>query len=72
MTTFLLLFSIILGFYLWYTFCIVYHFIRFGVGTNPKTLSLIFFVGSFVLFIIAVLAFLNINRQGIFSASILP
>jgi len=61
MAIFLILFGVILGFYFWYTFCIIYHLIRFGVGTKPKSLSLIFLIGSFVLFTFTVLAFLKIN-----------
>lgn len=32
-----------------YAFCIMYHLTRFGIGPNPKLLSLIFFVGFCVL-----------------------
>lgn len=32
-------------------FIILYHFIRFGIGPRPKQAALIFFGGSFVLFI---------------------
>ena len=57
----LILFSIIIGAYLWYTFSIIYHLIRFGVGREPKVLSLIFFIGSFGLFIITLVLYSNID-----------
>lgn len=34
-----------------YAFCIMYHLTRFGIGPNPKLLSLIFFVGFCILFV---------------------
>ncbi len=34
-----------------YAFCIMYHLTRFGIGANPKLLSLIFFVGFCILFV---------------------
>jgi len=57
----LILFLLVLGFYLWYTFIIVYHLIRFGVGTKPKNTALIFLIGSFVLFSLAVITYLQID-----------
>lgn len=63
----LLLVFIIFLFYLWYTFSIMYHFIRFGIGKEPKTLSLIFFIGSFILFVIAVTTYTRIDWQIIFN-----
>ena len=61
----LLLFCIIIGAYLWYTFSIIYHLIRFGVGREPKVLALIFFMGSFILFVLALLFYLNIDWEEI-------
>jgi len=63
-----ILFVIILSIYLWYTFAIVYHLIRFGVGTKPKRMALIFFVGSFILFSATVIFYLKINWQDILIA----
>lgn len=37
-------------------FTILYHFIRFGVGTRPKQAALIFLIGSVVLFFFAIVA----------------
>jgi hypothetical protein len=55
------IFLTILAVYLWYTFAIVYHLIRFGVGTNPKKIALIFFIGSFFLFSLSIVTFLKID-----------
>jgi hypothetical protein len=55
------IFLIILAVYLWYTFAIIYHLIRFGVGTNPKKIALIFFLGSFVLFSLSIVTFIKID-----------
>ncbi|MFA6297378.1 MAG: hypothetical protein WC629_02335 [Candidatus Paceibacterota bacterium] len=35
-------------------FTILYHLIRFGIGTRPKQASLIFLIGSLVLFVFAI------------------
>lgn len=59
----LVFFLIILGFYLWYAFSIVYHLIRFGIGTKPKILALIFFVGSVLLFSITIDAYNEVDWQ---------
>ena len=56
-----ILFALVLVFYLWYTFSIVYHLIRFGVGTKPKTTALIFLIGSFLLFTLAIITYLRID-----------
>jgi len=53
--------------YLWYTFATIYHFIRFGVGTGPKKIAFIFFIGSFILFVIAVFAYSQVEWSGIIS-----
>ena len=36
------------------TFLIVYHLTRFGIGPAPKLFAMIFFVGSGILFMLAV------------------
>lgn len=43
------IFMVIIAAYSWYTFSIVYHLIRFGVGRKPKVLTFIYFIGSFML-----------------------
>ncbi|KPJ73204.1 hypothetical protein AMJ48_01915 [Parcubacteria bacterium DG_74_1] len=45
-----ILFLVIVGILIWYTFSIIYHFIRFGVGRKSKIIALIFFIGSIILF----------------------
>ena len=57
----LIAFFIILAIYIWYTFAIVYHLIRFGVGTEPKKVALIFLLGSFIFFSLTIIAYLQIN-----------
>ncbi len=47
--------------YLWFVFIIIYHLIRFGVGTKPKMLALIFFLGSILLLVLTLFAFSQIN-----------
>jgi len=37
-----------------HTFVILYHLIRFGVGTRPKQVALAFFIGSFGLFLLLI------------------
>jgi len=61
----LILFFLILGFYLWYAFSIIYHLIRFGVGVRPKILALTFFIGSFVLFVMVIVAYSQVDWKGI-------
>lgn len=61
----LILFFVILAFYLWYTFSIIYHLTRFGVGKKPKILALIFFIGSFILFTITLSTYSRVNWKEI-------
>jgi hypothetical protein len=42
-------------------FIIFYHLVRFGVGRQPKILSALFVLGSFILFFISIVLFSNIN-----------
>lgn len=50
----LILFIIALIIYIWYSFAIIYHLIRFGIGVKPKMIALIFFIGSLVLFTLTI------------------
>ncbi|MBU4298797.1 hypothetical protein KJ636_02040 [Patescibacteria group bacterium] len=61
----LILTFIISVLYLWYVFAIIYHLIRFGVGVKPKFLALFFFIGSFLLLILAILAYSQVNWEEI-------
>jgi RsiW-degrading membrane proteinase PrsW (M82 family) len=56
---------VILAVYLWYAFCVIYHLLRFGIGAKPKLLALIFFIGSFILFLAVLVAFSQVNWQTI-------
>jgi len=57
----LILVAVVLLIVFWiHAFVILYHLIRFGVGPIPKQVSLIFFIGSFILFMFPVLAILSI------------
>ncbi|OGM29065.1 hypothetical protein A2962_04230 [Candidatus Woesebacteria bacterium RIFCSPLOWO2_01_FULL_39_61] len=56
-----LLFILGLGFYWLLAFFIIYHLIRFGIGTKPKKLSFIFLVGSIFLTLVVTVLFLNLN-----------
>ena len=60
-------FLIILVFYLWYTFAIIYHFLRFGVGVKPKILGFLFLAGSFVLFLLVVDSYSKVNWPSLFN-----
>jgi len=63
MTISSVIFCALFIFYLWYTFSIVYHFIRFGIGAKPKTLAFVFFTGSFILVGLSLYAYSQINWQ---------
>jgi len=58
---FLILFLIILALYLLYVFFIIYHLIRFGIGSLPKILAFIFLIGSFFFFLLAIAAFSQVS-----------
>jgi hypothetical protein len=47
-------------------FFIFYHFIRFGVGVLPKILAFVFLLGSFVIFMVVISAFSQVNWEEIF------
>lgn len=64
----LFIFAIIILAYLWYTFSIVYHFIRFGVGRKPKILALVYFMGSFFLVGITLLLYKQVDWSNIISS----
>lgn len=45
-----ILFVFIFCFYWIYSFFIVYHLVRFGIGAKPKIIAFIFMMGSLLLF----------------------
>lgn len=48
-----------------FNFIIIYHLTRFGVGTLPKKLSVLFLLGSVALFFSSVVFFANIDTAGL-------
>ena len=52
-------------FSLWYTFAIIYHLIRFGIGTAPKKTALIFLAGSMLFLVIAVIAYTQVDLSAV-------
>jgi len=50
--------------YLTYAFLIVYHLTRFGIGTQPKTAALIFFIGATALLLIVAYAYARVDWVG--------
>jgi len=45
----------------WITsFVILYHLVRFGIGTLPKKLGAVFLIGSVLLFTLTLVAYLNL------------
>ncbi len=57
---FLIAFLVMLAIYWLFSFFILYHLIRFGVGTRPKQASLIYLVGSLLLFFFIVFTYVAI------------
>lgn len=56
-TNLIALFAVVLIVIYWiHCFVILYHLIRFGVGTRPKQASVLFFIGSVFLFILIILS----------------
>ncbi len=59
---FFLLFLIIIFFLFWlFAFIILYHLIRFGIGTFPNKIAFIFFAGSIILSFCTALLFIPID-----------
>jgi len=46
-----------------FNFVILYHLVRFGIGTQPKRLAMIFLVGSVALFFICTTLFSSIDMS---------
>ena len=42
-------------------FIILYHLIRFGVGTRPKIAAFVFFIGSILLIVVAIALYAKID-----------
>lgn len=48
-----------------FAFMIFYHLVRFGIGTQPKRLALIFLIGSGVLYCLSVIALFSIDMAAL-------
>jgi hypothetical protein len=48
-----------------HTFFIMYHLMRFGIGVKPKIFALTFFVGSMLLFMVAVFFYNQVDLSAI-------
>jgi len=57
----LIILLITLGVFIWYSFSIIYHLIRFGIGRGPKIAALVFFIGSIILSSAIIGAYNQIN-----------
>jgi len=53
-------------FFIVQVFFITYHLIRFGIGSKPKIIALIFFSGSWLLFVTLVIMWLRVDLSMIF------
>ena len=47
------------------SFFIIYHLTRFGIGTRPKLIALIFFIGSIILFSIFIISASRLDLSGL-------
>lgn len=56
-----LLLVLALFLYIGFTFAIIYHFIRFGIGVGPKIAAFVFFVGTIFLFFAALLSYTKVD-----------
>lgn len=61
----LLIFIFGLGFYWLSAFFVLYHLIRFGIGTKPKRLSFLFLFGSLILSVLVTVLFINLNLDAL-------
>jgi len=53
--------TIVILIYWLHAFFIIYHLVRFGIGVKPKIYALIFFLGSMLLFMIAMFMYGQID-----------
>jgi hypothetical protein len=67
---FLLIFLLATFLFTLHAFFILYHLIRFGIGTRPKQAALIFFMGCVFLFISLGIAYLNIDTDKIIAENL--
>ena len=48
-------------FSVWHAFAIVYHLVRFGIGTAPKKTAMVFMAGTVLFIVISVIMFTKAN-----------
>lgn len=58
-----LLFVLVCLAYWLFTFITFYHLVRFGIGTQPKKIAMLFLVGAGILFSISASAFLSLDSS---------
>ncbi|MGB9609115.1 MAG: hypothetical protein ACPL3E_01935 [Minisyncoccia bacterium] len=56
-----LIFGAFIFIWVLYAFFILYHFVRFGIGQQPKILAFWFLLGSFLFLSLMVGSFINID-----------
>lgn len=60
--------SVLVPFLYWlFSFVIIYHLVRFGVGTKPKRVAAVFLLGVVILFTLNILCFVNLDRDSLVS-----
>lgn len=58
----LFILALILVFWV-FNFIVIYHLIRFGIGTQPKRIAVVFLLGSSVLFLMSAQLYSNIDKD---------
>ena len=58
--------------YLIYSFVLVYHLTRFGIGTKPKKAALVYFTGSILLLMVLLVLYIQIDVGGVKDESLIP
>lgn len=57
------IFGLVFLIYWIYAFFIIYHLVRFGIGTKPKIIAFIFFIGSAFLFMQLIYLFNQVDLK---------
>ena len=58
--------------YLIYSFVLVYHLTRFGIGTKPKKVALVYFIGSVLLLMVLFVLYIQIDIGEVKNRSQIP
>ncbi len=62
---FFLIGAIVLLIYWVFNFIVLYHLTRFGIGTLPKKIALVFLLGNISLFFLSVIFYANSSTTGV-------